>query len=196
MYRQFWITDEHRSFQRILWREDPSEPIKIFQLKTITYGTVPASFLATGCLGKLAETIRKTKPEVYTAIIRDFYMDDFLEGADTLESAIQLRDGLIVVLRSAGLELQKWTSNNINLISDISTDVNDNKSIATHEMIDNAITKILGLYWSSNTDKLQFKVHEKHLTNCKQITKREILSKIACLFDPLGLIGPAIIRPN
>lgn len=43
MYRQFWITDEHRSFQRILWREDSSEPIKIFQLKTITYGTEPVT---------------------------------------------------------------------------------------------------------------------------------------------------------
>jgi len=63
-------------------------------------------------------------------------------------------------------------------------------------MIDNVITKILGLYWSSNTDTLQFKVHEKHLKNREQITKREILSKIACLFDPLGMIGPAIIRPK
>ncbi|KAF0729511.1 Integrase catalytic domain-containing protein, partial [Aphis craccivora] len=195
MYRQFWITDEHRSFQRILWREDPSEPIKIFQLKTITYGTVPASFLATGCLGKLAETIHNTKPEVSAAIIRDFYMDDFLGDADTLEAAMQLRDGLIEVLGSAGLKLQKWSSNNINLISDLSTDVNNyGKNIATHENIDNAITKILGLYWSSNADTLQFEVHEKHLKNSEQSTKREILSKIVCLFDPLGLIGPAIIR--
>jgi len=195
MYRQFWIADEHRSFQRILWREDPSEPIKIFQLKTITYGTVPASFLATGRLGKLAETIHNTKPEVYAAIVRDFYMDDFLGGTDTLEAAMQLREGLIEVLGSAGLKLQKWSSNNINLISDLSTDVNNyGKNIATHENIDNAITKILGLYWSSYADTLQFEVHEKHLKNSEQSTKREILSKIACLFDPLGLIGPAIVR--
>jgi len=194
MYRQFWVADKHRSFQRILWREDPSEPIKIFQLNTITYGTVPASFLATGCLSKLAETVRNTQPEVYAAIIHDFYMDDFLGGADTLKAAIQLRDGLIEVLGSAGLELRKWTSNKINLISDLSTDVNDGKNIATHEAINNSITKILGLYWSSNADTLQFKVHEKHLQDSKQITKREILSKIACLFDPLGLIGPAVVR--
>jgi len=59
MYRQFWVADKHRSFQRILWREDPNEPIKIFH--TITYGTVPASFLATGRLGKLAETVRTVR---------------------------------------------------------------------------------------------------------------------------------------
>ncbi|XP_008180992.1 uncharacterized protein LOC103308762 [Acyrthosiphon pisum] len=101
-------------------------------------------------------------------------MDDLLGGADTLETAIQLRDGLIEVLGSAGLELRKWTSNKINLISDLSTDVNDGKNIATHEAINNSIIKILGLYWSSDSDTLKF--------------------KISCLFDPLGLIGPAIVR--
>jgi hypothetical protein len=53
MYRQFWVTKAHRIFQRILWRTNPQENIKIFQLNTVTYGTVPASFLATGCLHKL-----------------------------------------------------------------------------------------------------------------------------------------------
>lgn len=153
----------------------------------------PASFLATGCLGKLTETVRGTQPEVYAAIVRDFYMDDFLGGADNLE-AIQLRDGLIEVLGSAGLELRKWTSNKINLISELSTDVNDGKNITTHKAINNSVTKILGLYWSSNADTFQFKIHQKLLKDSKQITKREILSKIECLFDPLGLIGPAIVR--
>lgn len=64
MYRQFWVADEHQSFQRILWRSESIQAIKILQLKTITYGTVPASFLATGCLTKVSETVSETKPEV------------------------------------------------------------------------------------------------------------------------------------
>lgn len=193
MYRQFWVTNEHLRFQRILWREDSSEPIKIFQLNTITYGTVPASFLATRCLVKLAETVRNTKPDVYAAIVRDFYMDDFLGGAETLEAAIQLRDGLIEVLRAAGLELRKWTSNKIDLISDLPKNSNDNKTITILE-IDSLVTKILGLFWNSSTDALQYKIHEMHSEDINQITKREMLGRIACLFDPLGLIGPAIVR--
>jgi len=73
-------------------------------------------------------------------------MDDFLGGADTFEAAIQLRDGLIEVLGLAGLKLRKWTSNKNNLISDLTTDVNEGKNITTHETINNSITKILGLY--------------------------------------------------
>lgn len=147
MYRQFWVDDEHQRFQRILWRSEPNQAIKILQLKTITYGTVPASFLATGCLTKLAETVRITKPEVYRAIINDFYMDDFLSGAETVEAAIQLRDGLMEVLSSAGLELRKWQSNKNSLISILSVDANDNEIINTREIDKDAITKILGLFW-------------------------------------------------
>lgn len=106
MYRQFWVADEHRTFQQILWRTDPKEDIKIFQLKTITYGIVPASFLATGCLHKLADS-KNVDPIVSEIIKRDFYMDDFLSGANSYEEACQLRNNLIKTMKSAGLELGK-----------------------------------------------------------------------------------------
>ncbi|XP_025409846.1 uncharacterized protein LOC112683161 [Sipha flava] len=192
MYRQFWVTEAHRIFQRILWRTNPQENIKIFQLNTVTYGTVPASFLATGCLHKLADS-QNVDPIIAAAIKRDFYMDDFLGGTNSYESAVQLRDGLIKTMQSAGLELRKWNSNNDKLIKDVMSikqDSNDTVLISD----DNSITKVLGLIWNSTTDTLQFKVQQNNFTIIGRITKREILSVIACLFDPLGLVGPAIIR--
>ncbi|XP_050548317.1 uncharacterized protein LOC126909955, partial [Daktulosphaira vitifoliae] len=53
MYRQVWISESQRDFQRILWREDPSKPINIFCLKTITYGVITSSYLVVACLEKL-----------------------------------------------------------------------------------------------------------------------------------------------
>lgn len=197
MYRQFWVADEHRPYQRILWRENSSEPIKIFQLKTITYGTVSASFLATGCLEKLAETEHMTNPDVSASITRDFYMDDFLGGSDTLESAIKLRDGLINVLRSAGLELRKWSSNNDNLIPQSAQNNNPSEreviSIRVHEN-DKNMTKVLGLLWSPSMDALRYDVADIYFGSDNSLTKRDVLSDIARLFDPLGLVGPIVIR--
>lgn len=184
-------SDEHRKFQRILWRTEPQEAIKTFQLKTITYGTVPASFLATGCLHKLADA-QNIDDSISTVIKRDFYMDDFLGGTSSFESAIKLRDGLIKTMQSAGLELRKWTSNNINLIKGISNNQEGNKTIPISD--DNTITKVLGLFWNSDIDAFQFEVKANNFTSINHITKRLILSEIACLFDPLGLVGPAIIR--
>lgn len=52
MYRQFLVHPQDRMFQKILWRSNPSEPLRTYQLRTITYGTASAPFLATRCLQK------------------------------------------------------------------------------------------------------------------------------------------------
>jgi len=103
MHRQIWVTPEHRKYQKIFWLENKEQPMQIFQLNTVTYGTVSASFLATACLYKLAEDEYSNFPEVCTAIKHDFYMDDYLGGANTKEMAIQLRNDLRTVLQQVVL---------------------------------------------------------------------------------------------
>ncbi|XP_025191576.1 uncharacterized protein LOC112591858 [Melanaphis sacchari] len=170
MYRQILMTNKHRDYQRILWRTDPNQPIQIYRLNTVTYGTVPASYLATGCLHELAETVREQFPYIAPIINRDFYMDDLLTGADTEQEVIKIRDGLITVMSSAGLTLRKWSSNDTNLINSLS------------------------LFWDATTDKLKYNVRESKKIEGMPVTKREMLSDIAAIFDPLGLVGPLIVR--
>ncbi|XP_033229628.1 uncharacterized protein LOC117181169 [Belonocnema kinseyi] len=37
MYRQILVTENDQKFQKILWRENAHQPVKIFRLKTVTY---------------------------------------------------------------------------------------------------------------------------------------------------------------
>ncbi|XP_036144286.1 uncharacterized protein LOC118646100 [Monomorium pharaonis] len=55
MYRQILIHHEQTALQSIVWRESPDVEIQEYELCTVTYGTKPASFLATRCLLQLAE---------------------------------------------------------------------------------------------------------------------------------------------
>ena len=55
MYRQVQLHDEDRVFHRILWRENANEPIKVYALNTVTFGTASAPFLAIRTLHQLAE---------------------------------------------------------------------------------------------------------------------------------------------
>ena len=55
MYRQIEVTPEDSLYQRILWRENACEPIKIYNLKTVTYGKGSAPFLSTRVLSQLAK---------------------------------------------------------------------------------------------------------------------------------------------
>lgn len=50
--------------------------------------------------------------------------------------------------------------------------------------------KTLGLLWDSSKDTLQYAVN---LTESSKPIKRSILSQIARIYDPLGLIGPVLI---
>lgn len=54
MFRQIKIHPEDAKFQKILWRDNPNEPIKTFTLDTVTYGTASAPFLAVRTLKQLA----------------------------------------------------------------------------------------------------------------------------------------------
>ena len=55
MYRQILVDNRDTPFQRILWRQSPQEPMKSYELTTVTFGFASSPYLATRCLKKLAE---------------------------------------------------------------------------------------------------------------------------------------------
>ncbi|XP_076764826.1 uncharacterized protein LOC143431769 [Xylocopa sonorina] len=55
-----------------------------------------------------------------------------------------------------------------------------------------ATIKTLGIYWNSQTDTINYSVSPVSIGN--QVSKRSILSDIAKIFDPLGLLGPVVVK--
>ncbi|XP_062714097.1 uncharacterized protein LOC134290889 [Aedes albopictus] len=55
MYRQVLVSEQDQPLTRIVWRDHPDLPLKIYQLLTVTYGTSCAPFLAVRTLQKLAD---------------------------------------------------------------------------------------------------------------------------------------------
>jgi len=82
--------------------------------------------------------------EACQALSRDFYVDDFLGGAASKQDALKLRDDLIIVLKKAGLELCKWSSNEPELLVGVETLLYPNNGRDLNCMEN--VTKILGLY--------------------------------------------------
>lgn len=52
--------------------------------------------------------------------------------------------------------------------------------------------KVLGIFWNTETDKINFKV--KELECSENPTKRNVLSTIMRVYDPLGLISNITIQ--
>ncbi|KAK9688595.1 Pao retrotransposon peptidase [Popillia japonica] len=85
--------------------------------------------------------------------------------------------------------LRKWASNDVNLLTKLLPH-------ATAPVVLNLDkdehVKALGIEWNSHLDVLQYSV----LQQCdeKRVTKRTILSRISQIFDPLGLVGPVLVK--
>ncbi|UYV72095.1 hypothetical protein LAZ67_9001801 [Cordylochernes scorpioides] len=102
MYRQIRLNPADCCFQRILWRASPNEPIKEYQLATVTYGTTSAPYLAIKTLKTLAHDEQEQFPQASKAILSNFYVDDMLSGENSLEDAKDLIFQLNQIMRRGG----------------------------------------------------------------------------------------------
>lgn len=187
MYRQIKVNEKHHRLQRILWRTDNMEPVKTYELTTVSYGTACAAFLATRALKQVALEESSHHPLGASIIQRDFYVDDLLTGASTVEDAKALIYQVNKILSKGGFTLRKWASNTPEVLEGTAQEAEDALLTLSNE----CTIKTLGLQWSSTSDTLQYKIAA---SMDEKITKRSILSCISQIFDPLGLLGPIIIR--
>ncbi|XP_039301655.1 uncharacterized protein LOC120356891 [Solenopsis invicta] len=80
MYRQILIHEDDRTFQKILWRFSPNEPIKEFELNTVTNGLACAPFLAIRCVRYLASDADEDVGQASKVLLNDLYVDNILTG--------------------------------------------------------------------------------------------------------------------
>ncbi|XP_044574062.1 uncharacterized protein LOC123258255 [Drosophila ananassae] len=164
MFRQIWVSEKHRDYQRIVWREDPSDPIKHFQLCTVTYGTSCAPFLAVRVVEQLAADHKHEFPNAAKIVLEDFYVDDVLTGANSEDELLRNRDELVQLMSCANLELGKWVSNTKRIKPKDNTDSSQSP------------VKVLGLHWHPGEDTLSYNVN---LSKDPRCTKRQVLSDVS-----------------
>ncbi|XP_071578790.1 uncharacterized protein [Temnothorax nylanderi] len=185
MFRQVWINPEQCDYQRIVWRFLESDPILDYILKTVTFGLTCSPFLAIYCLLQLATLHREEYPLAFAALFEALYVDDVVVSVRTVEQARALRDQLLSLLRSAGFELRKWASSHPAALDGLDPQL-CNPSELSFESSEDQSLKVLGLRWYSQSDSFGFQVNPLD----RRCTKRTILSEVARIFDPLGLLAP------
>ncbi|XP_075157834.1 uncharacterized protein LOC142231101 [Haematobia irritans] len=184
-YRMIMVHPSHRKFQQILWREHEDEPIRIYQLNTITYGMASSPFLAIRALHYVADKYKEEFPVGAHIIKTNFYVDDLLAGADDYEKLSRNINEVKFILRKTGFELAKMQSNHPSLKSEAF----EMKNININEP---NLNSALGILWDSNQDSMLFSFQPKK--RYAAVTKRSVLSLSSSIFDPIGLICPILIQ--
>lgn len=187
MYRQVLVDPEQRSLQLILWRDSPSEEIGVYQLNTVTYGTTSAPFLSCRCLKQLAHEC--DNPEVARVINNDFYVDDLICGEESIDKLLLLCEETAKTLNKGCFPLRKW------IFSFDHGNYVTNNTVKELSLGEHTHSKTLGVGWHSKSDYLHFHTRFDNSNNATP-TKRIILSVTSQIFDPIGLLSPAIILPK
>lgn len=188
MYRQIEVSPQHRSYQRILWR-DINGGIIDYELATVTYGTACAPFLAIRTIHQLSIDEQLNFPVAAERTRNDMYVDDFISGCDTIEQAQNLQHDMVELFKKGGFNLRKWASNSSTILDNIPS---KNREAGTClEICRDDVIKTLGVFWNTVVDEYHFVV--KLSDQPRHLSKRELLSDISKLFDPMGFLAPVVI---
>lgn len=185
MYCQIEMSEDHRKYQKIVWRESPELPISVYQLTRVAFGQTAAPFLAIRSLNQCATDYEHEFPIAAAEVRRSFYVDDLLTGAATDEMAINKASELTELLKKGEFPLAKWGSNSEKV------NIAINGTAQTIDIKDPEQKTVLGLVWIGKTDQLAFRIQPP--THHAIWTKRRIVSEIGKLYDPNGLVAPVVI---
>ncbi|XP_063979913.1 uncharacterized protein LOC135163937 [Diachasmimorpha longicaudata] len=175
-----------RDIADILWA-DANGDVTTYQLTTVTYGTRSAPFLSIRVLNQLVEDEGSNYPLAVEPLTKGRYVDDICGGADSEEELLKTAHHVTQLCQSGGFPLAKWHSNSAGLLSTLRLDSTSHDQ----KVIEDSITKILGVSWHPGTDSFTFSIARPETNS---ISKRIILSETAQLFDPLGFLAPVVVR--
>lgn len=193
MFCQILVNENHTEYLKILWRFNANEPIQEYKLTRVTFGLSCSPFLAIRVIKQIALENLVKYPEASKILDMDTYVDDIISGCDSLSLAIKIQRDLISILKHSGFELRKWTSNSSDFLSQLSP--NECKMDSSLSLNINSLSssKVLGLNWNPSTDEFFFDSPALSLTN-KICNKRNILSQLASIFDPCGMLVPLTLH--
>ena len=113
-------------------------------------------------------------------------MDNLFDSVENEKKEVELYHQLNEICGEASMQARKWISNSLTAIVAITEE--DRITDITINNNQFPVTRNLGVSWTSSEVTFTITVSSNF-----QITKRNILKKIATIFDPLGLGSPVII---
>ena len=148
-------------------------------------------FLLGGTLDQHLTSVAEEFLDEVVEIKDSLYVDDILGGSSTVTEVESLKESAMEIFDRAHFLLHKWHSNEPSLEAPGGHDPETEPSFAKQQLgVKNDETKLLGMKWNKSTDQLAVVFPD---VESKEDTKRTVLSKLASIFDPLGLAAPVTL---
>ena len=162
-------------------------------MRSVTFGLKCSPFVAIFTTWKAADDAGPSKADVATAVKSNFYIDDYLGSAHSEAAAIQIARDVIEVLAEGNFNLVGWTSNLPSFTASLTPGWQPKANVETDSLPIGADDSemVLGMTWKHGRDVLGFRAVGK---NEVTYTRLGLASKVAAIFDPLGLVAPVTVK--
>ena len=189
MFHQVRVRHADQPALRFLWRGmDRQHPPSHYQMQVLIFGAASSPCSATFVLRKCADDFRNEYPAAAAAVHTRFYVDDYLDSLEDDGQASEMQKSLSCLLAKGGFTLSKWASSSPAVMLGI--DCRDHSMTSLDLGKDGQKwERALGVYWDTTADMLTFKA----TTFTQLATKRNILSRVSSVFDPLGMLAPWVL---
>jgi len=199
-FHQIEVAEDDRDCLRFLWLKDSKNVCSdIIELRfsRVVFGAAPSPFLLNATIQVHLEKYKMKDPEFVNSMLRSLYVDDFVGGGRSHVQVMLLQKELTDVMHEGGFNLHKWKSSSEEVRKSLSmeTDKDDEETYAKQSLTqENCQSKVLGVQWNPERDVMSVELSPIIRDKVDQrITKRELLSAIAKVYDPLGVMSPVMI---
>ena len=189
MFHQVNVKEEDAEALRFLWWPEgdlSKQPVE-HQMTVHLFGATSSPSCCSYALKRTAsDNQQEFSEEIIATLNRNFYVDDCLKSLPSIEEAVHVVEELPKLLSRGGFRLTKWLSNEREVLTHVP---DSEKAPCVSLQLENLPRdSALGVRWNTETDSLGFRSG-----NLKANTRRGILSFVASVYDPLGLVAPAVL---
>ncbi|CAI5671305.1 unnamed protein product [Oreochromis niloticus] len=212
MYNSVWLEDREVHLHRFLWRDTEDAGIEDYAITRVNIGDKPA-----GCIAQVAMRETANLPsfshfkEEKRVLEEDAYVDDILTSHNDLDHLRRLTANIERILRAGGFYMKPWVYSSQSGREEAKKELprSEAKTIILPNQLTEDDNKALGLGYTINDDKLHVMVavnfskkrrkmrlgqdllrEEVRERTPDPLTRRELLSQVSGLYDPLGLVTP------
>ena len=184
-FLQVGLQVQDRNATRFFWLKDVNIPstdnnIQVYRFCRVPFGVISSPFLLAATVDHHLSTYDSETAE---QIRNNIYVDNVITGVDNIIDAENLYKDSKHIFQAMSMNLRDWASNNqefYNLIPELDR--------SSREKV-----KVLGLMWTLSNDLLTVPC-VKCDNEVMPITKREVLQRVASIYDPLGFFSPVTLK--
>ncbi|GFQ94968.1 integrase catalytic domain-containing protein [Trichonephila clavata] len=184
-----------REFTRFFWTDNLNNNPYVLNFTRVLFGLRPSPYFLAATLKHHFKKYKEQYPHTFDLLNSSIYVDDFICGRNDVPDALRTTLECLQIFSDASMLLRKWRTNSkqLDLLwqqEGVETEFSETSATDLKPPI-----KVLGLAWDSEKDLIYFDPKDllKFMSR-KTESKRFILSVVGRIFDPIGILGPFVIK--